>query len=234
MTENKSANISLSEIFTTAGIEWGAFVTLLVCQIKGLDAVWEAPKFEEKDLETKIRSTQIPVILIPSMHFGASMFRFLYFRLRSHFYKSLWPFSWKSFLQDANLLEDQLARFLEDTLEKTGAPAFFVISFGSSYPIVAKCLSRPRFASKKFKWISISGPQIKSAPMKLISSPRIRSAFMQPTEGKPEMQIVGECDTLCYPHEVFGTPSPILIPNMGHYGVLLHSKTTQSILEAIS
>jgi len=233
-SDKNGASIGLSEILTTAGVEWGAYVTILACHLGKLTVLWEAPRFEEKDLNSKIKSTQLPVILVPSMHFGSSMFRFLYFRLRSHFFKSLWPFAWKSFLQDSSLLEDQLARFLQEVLDRTGSQEFNLISFGSSHPIVSRCLSRPQFASKSFKWISISGPRIKSAPMKLLSTARIRSAFGQePGPQTPTVQIAGQVDILCYPSEIFGLPEPIYVPNVGHYGVLLHSKTTQSILEAL-
>ena len=228
----ESRSISLSEVLTIAGVEWGALVTLIACHWSPLRPYFESPKFEPKDLGGPLRSTQLPVVLVPSLHLGNSVFRILFWRLKSNYFKSLWPFAWKSFLNQSTLLEDQLSRYLETVFEKTGSDRAFVISFGSSRPLVSRVLSRPRFSSKDIRWFCVSGPSTKPETYTFISTPRLKSAFSQEAPLDPQLLIVGERDTVAFPQKVFGDTF-VSVPDVGHYGVLLHSRTVQSLLDAL-
>ena len=223
-------NMTFSEILTVAGIEWGAFIVLFFSQWSRLPTFQESPRLEKGESP---KVSQLPVVLVPSLHLGSGIFRVLMWRLKSHYFQSIWPFSWKSFLHQNTLLEDQLHRFVLECLERTGSNAITIVSFGSSRPLVSRVLNRPDLSDKQIRWICVSGPKESSDVYRFLSTPRLRKAFEQKTYLEPDVLIVGKNDTVCYPSSIF-EESALVIPEVGHYGCLLHSTTVQKILDELS
>ena len=221
------------EIFSTAAIEWGAVVSVIVTHLRRAKPFFEAPPLKPTD-PGPVSSTQLPVIFVPSLHTGASLFNFLLWRLKKHYFASLWPYNGSSFLKNGRLIEDEIEQFIEMVLTKTGATQFKIVSFGSSRTIIAKLLEK-KYSKNCKKWIAVSAPEKLSPPFKLLSSERLRSTFQEsePFRLQPDLLIVGTHDSLCYPEEVWGAAKRISVPSLGHYSVFLHSTTTQKVLEAL-
>lgn len=226
-------NLSLRSVFAAASIEWGAFLSVMLSHFYRLKAFYEAPPI--KDLAAQPR--QIPVIFIPSLNTKASLFLFLFWRLKARFWNSLWPFNWKSFLEDPELLADQLSSFIEQVLLTTGSQSFRVISFGSSRPLIGKVLQQEHFLNRCDRWIALSAPQKLSRVYKFLGSVRVQRVYNDiryEEQRKPDVLIVGQNDLFCYPEDVWGNQPSIKLDSMGHFGVSLHSTTTQSILSELA
>ncbi len=229
-------DISLSEILSTAAIEWGSYILLLAGSIRSLKIHHEAPPIESeiKDLHMAGAARQIPIILVPSLHSGASIFRSLKWRLKAKFYSSIWPFSFRPFLYRSSLLEDDLQQFITTCLKKTRSKYFRLISFGSSRPIVSRVLNSSRTGGHCLQWVCISGAALPSKTQRLLSTPRFRSVYHTApyTERPPDLLIAGTHDVICYPETIWGdTKAKLSVTPVGHYAVLMHSKTLHAILD---
>lgn len=225
------------DIISLAAVEWGAFLTLLAFHGRRLENIWEASQFAPRDWEQRIPSTQLPIVLVPSPLWSSSLYRLLFYRLRAHYYKSIWPFSFKSFVRDQSLLQYDLEVFLKEVMAKTGSLKLTVISFGSSRPLVARALASKELASLDVQWIAISAPSKLSAPHKLLRWPSIHSIYSNAGDEvrAPDILIRGERDSLTYSRDnVWGQPLRTeIIQDVGHYGALLHSKAVQQILAVL-
>lgn len=225
--------VSFTEIISTAAIEWGAILSLIGCHLFPPKRFFEAPPITNSDAAPQ----QLPVIFVPSLHTGSGVFRFLIWRLQQNFWNSLWPFSWKSFLNNPLLLEDQLLNFIEEVIEKTGAQRFRIISFGSSRPIIAQVLNQKGLSAYCDRWIAVSSPQFLSEALQLLHTKKLKDVYQRQdrdSEKNPNLLIVGENDLICYPSQVWDCEKIITLPRVGHYGAVLHSATTRSILRELS
>ncbi len=222
-------SIKFSEILSAATVEWGALLTLILCHVRRLQPYHEAPPLKEGEYSVQ----QIPVIFVPSLHLGVESFQFLFWRLKKNYWNSLWPFQWKSFLQDPVLLEDQLRNYLIDVISKTEAKRFRIISHGTSRPIVSRVLNDQNLHAYCDRWIAISAPQKLSQSLSFLTSKRVLAAYenREGIDKSPDLNIIGENDSLCYPREVFGEGRQVTLNQVGYLGSLLHSTTTQSILK---
>jgi len=227
--ESQNRQVGLVELLSTAAIEWGAMVSILGAHFYRPGILWEVPRFEDKLSSQNLRPTQIPIILVPSLHVGPSVFCFLYLRLKSHYFQSLWPFQFKSFLKDSIFLEKQLKDFLLEVVTKTASPRCVIISFGTSYPIVSRVLAN-QTSKTKFDWIAISGASKMPDTLKFVSSSSLNSAYVDETKQIPDLSLYGDKDTVCYPKNIFLGKQKLEIPEVGHFGALLHSKCSHSIL----
>ena len=133
------------------------------------------------------------------------------------------------------MLEEELLRFIVSRISKTRSPKITLISFGTSGPVVARVVSRPELASVAVKWVAISAPVKACASLSFLKSRRWKSSLELKTNSTrvPHQLAVGERDTVCYPEEVFGKEPDLTIPDVGHYGALLHSSTTQFVLNVL-
>ncbi|MDB5038873.1 MAG: hypothetical protein JWQ35_2401 [Bacteriovoracaceae bacterium] len=224
--------VSLREILSTTAIEWGALITLTMGQIIGVKGFWEAPPI----LSEKVSARQLPVIFIPSLHTSSGLFRILLWRLQKHFFTSLWPFSWKSFLNSNDLLEDQLLQFIHDVLKSTKSPTIRLVSFGTSRPIISRVLSHPSLSEIQKHWIAISAPKKLSRTLQFLSTTRTKNCFQISTRSftEPNLLIRGSRDVICYPDDVWGEGRSVSISPIGHYAVMLHPITVQRALEELS
>lgn len=226
--------ISFRDILATAAIEWGASLNIIVSHFWPLRRYLETPPLDSESLSSPL---QLPILFVPSLNTHSSVFFFLFWRLKKNYWKSLWPFRWKSFLKDPILLADQLTHQIEVMIKKTGAKRFRVISFGGSRPLVSYVLSQQNLSAYCDKWIAISAPEKRSRTNQLLSTERQRAVYedlnLSETR-KPDLLIVGENDLFCYPDEVWGDCRKIEIPNVGHYGAGLHSTTTQNIMKEMN
>ncbi len=225
----EKASVSLAEVLAIASIEWGGFLTVGALQFLRRRPVYEAPPIR---LNESPRS-HYPIIFVPSLHLNSGLFQILQWRLQKHHYKSLWPFDWPSFLKSAELMEEELLRFIESRIQKTKSPELTIISFGTSGPIIAKTLKRPELESLKIKWIAISAPLHATAALSFLQTERWKSSLTLTTASRrpPDAVIAGERDTVCYPVAVFEREPDLQLKDVGHFGSLLHSSTTQFVLD---
>jgi len=225
-------SIGLTEILSTTGIEWGAILTLTLGQIRGVERFWEAPPLSAGIISAR----QIPIVFVPSLHTGSGIFKILIWRLQKHFFTSLWPFSWRSFLKSNDLLEDQLLKFIQDVLKTTRSSQVRVVSFGTSRPVISRVLAHPSLSDYQKKWIAISAPKTLSRTLKFLSSVRLKSVFQNDFRigQEPNLLIRGSHDVFCYPKDVWGETQSITISPVGHYSVLLHPATVQRTLDELS
>lgn len=235
--QKAGSSISLTDILAAAAVEWGAFLSLLVTHFLPLKSFYEAPPLGLEEASPQ----QLPVIFVPPLHTRSTIYLLLVWRLKKNFWNSLWIFNWKSFLQEPELLEDQLCAFIDKVIHRTEARRFRIISFGSSRPIVAKALDRKGLRAYCDKWLAISAPAYLSSFYQFISTKRMKSAYAHHTSHhtsetpkNPDLVICGENDFFCYPLEVFGESKKIVLPNVGHYSSLLHSSTTQAVMKELS
>src|SRR5690606_37099082 len=130
---------------------------------------------------------------VPSLLTGAGIFQVLKWLLKNRHFKSLWPYTWKTFLRDRLLLEDHLRSYIEHVLAKTEASHFRIISFGSSRPIVAAVLARADMTKACDKWIAISSPLRPTQTMLFLAGKRFEAAYAErsPTEREPNLVIFG-------------------------------------------
>ncbi len=219
------------DVLSMASIEWGAVLTLVATHLQRVHFVYRAPPLRFED-ETR---RQWPIVFVPSLHTGRGLFAIPIWRLKKNFYSSLWPFTWKSFLNSSSLLEDELAHYLTDLIQKTEAPYFRMISFGSSYPIVARVLERPEIKKHCRQWIGISAPSQMSSTMTFLSSKRLREAYQNTDLPRfPDLLIRGSNDSVCYPDDVWKAEREVVISPVGHYSVLLHSTCVRTLLDEMS
>lgn len=223
--------LSFSEILAVAAVEWGAFLSLLAAHLRPHRDFYEAPPLRDRD----ITSHQLPIIFVPSLHLGAGVFRFLMWRLRKNFWNSLWLFRWKSFLNDPELLEDQLQTYIATVIERTKASRFRIVSFGTSRPLVSQVLSRPDLAAYCDKWIAVSSPKLLPKSLNFLSLARAKKSYQRfQKEGRdPDLLIVGENDFFCYPTECWGEVKQVILPHVGHFGAALHALCTQNIMREL-
>lgn len=228
LEDEGSENANLSDLFSTTAIEWGAILTLVLNQILSAETFWEAPPLNESAPNPKM----VPILFVPSLHTSAGIYRILIWRLKKHFFTSLWPFSWKPFLMMNDLLEDQLLQFIHDVLRNTRSHKLRVISFGSSRPIVSRVLQHSSLSEIDKTWISISGPKSISRTLKFLTTRRLRSVFHEDFKNSmdPHLLIRGTRDVICYPDSVWGPQRSAVISGIGHYASLLHPTTLQRIL----
>lgn len=230
-SEIEEDQMSFGFLLSTAAIEWGAILTLIPGQILGSKIFHEAPKITSGRESPK----QIPVIFVPSLQTGAGIFRILLWRLKEHYFTSLWPFSWKPFLIANDLLEDQLLDFLQNILKKTESPAIRMISFGSSRPVIGRVLKHPSLSEIQVKWIAISAPKSLSQTLRFLSSPKSKSVYSETRMGlEPDLLIRGQTDLFCYPDSVWGEGRQLKLPTVGHFAAVLYPTTVQRILDEIS
>lgn len=220
---------TFSQILTHAGIEWGAWISLIGAHLKPIASFYEAPPLND----SKGHPRQIPIIFIPSLHSSPRIFGMLIWRLRKNFCTSLWPFAWKPFIRDELFLKKFLLQHIQDIIARTKSRKINIVSFGTSRPVISKLLEEPQLRDIQFKWIAISAPAHRSPTLRFISSDRIKNTFSESpaSSREPDLLIRGSHDFFCYPESVWGTGASIVIEPMGHYSTLLHSKTTQTILE---
>jgi hypothetical protein len=232
----ENEQISFANILTTASIEWIAMVILSAGQFRKLKPFFEAPPLEYID-PSELPGKQIPLIFIPSLHTAGGLFSILMWRLKKHFYVSLWPHSWKSFLKDSRLLEDELSEYIRMVLQKTKSPRFRVLSFGSSRRIVSRVLSSEEFSKSCDKWIALSAPETASSTMKFLQTERIKSSYLEDTAPlfrSPDLLIYGNHDMICYPLSVWGELKKYPVSPVGHYSLLVHPEIVQKVLEELS
>ncbi len=221
-------SISLRKILSVTAVEWGAGLSLLGCHFKKLHTYHEAPPL----VSGQHTIQQVPVIFVPSLHLGVESFHFLFWRMKKNYWNSLWPFRWKSFLENPELLEDQLHHYLLEVIRATATQRFRIISYGSSRPIVSRVLKRADLQAYCDRWIAISAPEKLPSSMRFVSSKKLLQVYEESSSEyrRPDLLLIGENDTLCSPREVFGSGRQIILDQVGHFGALLHSTTTQSIL----
>jgi hypothetical protein len=226
---SEKTSVSLAEVLAIASIEWGGFLTVAALQFLRRRPVYEAPPIRSQESPR----SHYPIIFVPSLHLNSGLFQILQWRLHKHHYKSLWPFDWPSFLRNADLMEEELLRFIESRIQKTNSPELTIISFGTSGPIVAKTLKRAELQSLKVKWLAISAPIHPTAPLSFLQTERWKSSVTLLTESlqSPDAVIAGERDTLCYPVSVFERMPDLHLRDVGHFGALLHSSTTKFVLD---
>jgi hypothetical protein len=223
--------LNLTMVLSTAAIEWGAILTMVPGQILGARLFLEAPPLTSG----KETARQCPIVFIPSLHTGSGIFRILLWRLKKHFFTSLWPFSWKPFLMANDLLEDQLLEYLKEVLRRTRSTKLRIISFGTSRPLVSRVLNDPSLHDIQKKWIAVSAPKTLSRTLRFLSTPRLKNVFAEPKIGKdPDLVIRGQNDVLCYPGSVWGEQRALTLPTIGHFAALLYPATVQRILEEFS
>ncbi len=226
------SRLDLLGLISTAAIEWGAILSLALMHFYPARVFNEAPPLST----TEVNPQHIPIIFVPSMHTSASIFNFLIWRLKKNDWYSLWPFHWKFFLNDSELLQDQLFTFISEVIEKTKAQRFRLISFGTSRPIVLKVLNRGDLKAYCDKWIAISSPLKLSSFYSFVSSPKLKKVYGDESlEAKdPDIQIVGEDDFFCQSADHFGNGKKVVVPKIGHFASLLHSSTIQHTLKELS
>lgn len=227
-----STQPSFREILSLAAIEWGAIISLEFSHLFRMKIFFEAPPIAQSDVTPQ----QLPVVFVPSLHTGAGIFNFLFWRLKKNFWNSLWPFRWKPFLNQPELLVDQLRQYIQNVIERTKTNRFRIVSFGSSRPIVSRLLDDQKLSIYCDKWIAISSPAQLSAPLELLSTRKLKLAYRKSEnlERNPDLLIVGENDFWCYPDKVWGNSKRISLSRVGHFGTLLHSTTTQNVLKELS
>lgn len=223
--------IDFAGFFSTGAIEWGAMVVLHACRLFKARPFYETPPLRYEAAS----QFQFPIVFVPSLHSGPGIFRILVWRLKKHFYSSLWPFSWRPFLQSSVLLEDELAQYLIQLLKKTESTNFRIISFGTSRPIVGRVLERPELKGRCDHWIAISAPAQLSPTLRFLSTARLKSVFTDETSPmmQPHLLIRGSSDTFCYPDDVWNHEKQLIISPAGHYASLLHPTTVQTVLEEL-
>lgn len=235
-TQTQKIEISLSEILTTASIEWIAMVILSFGQFRSLKPLFEAPPLEYVKPE-QLSTKQIPIIFVPSLHTSGGLFSILMWRLKKHFYLSLWPYSWRSFLKDSRLLEDELTEFIRTVLKETKSSKFRILSFGSSRRIVSRILSSDEFSKHCEKWIALAAPETMSATMRFLQTERLRSSYFEdttPLVRSPDLLLCGTHDLFCYPPSVFGEGRTHRVSPVGHYSLLIHPDVVQKTLEELA
>jgi pimeloyl-ACP methyl ester carboxylesterase len=227
----EETSLSVLDILAVASVEWGAFLTVAVAQLQPVRHFHEAPPLRDRNFSPQ----QLPVIFVPSLHLGAGLFRFLTWRLKKNFWNSLWLFQWKPFLRDPLLLEDQLHSFIEETLQRTQATRFRIVSFGTSRPIVANVLHRADLSEYCDKWIAISSPASLPKSLRFFSSAKAKRAYQNALgiEKIPDLLIVGENDFFCYPSSCWGESQQVVLPHVGHFGTPLHALCTQSVIREL-
>lgn len=229
--QSQSREVSLAEILSTAGIEWGSMLVFGVCHLFPPSRTLEAPPLFF--IESPRR--QSPIVFIPSLHTGRGLFKILIWRLKKHHFSSLWPFTWKSFLTSSVLLEDQIRDFLNMVIQRTQSSQITIISFGTSRPVISRVLNDPILRASCQTWIAISAPEQISSTLRFISTPRLRSVFQNNGDGpQPDLVITGSHDTFCYPDSVFGNVRRVTIEPVGHYGSLFHSEVVQNIMRELN
>lgn len=200
----KSESSSFADIISAAAIEWGAILHMVASHFISPKVFYQAPPLAD---ETKVSPQQLPVVFVPSLRTGPSIFLFLIWRLKKNFWNSLWPFEWKSFLKDPRLLEDQLFQYIQDITHRTGAKRFRIVSFGSSRPIISSLLSREDLSAYCDRWIAISAPKKLAEAYLLLRTPRVKLAYeeLSPlSKREPDLLVTGENDIFCYPSDVWG------------------------------
>lgn len=222
---------SFAVILSEAAVEWGAAVSLLVAQLFSLKAIHETPPIGDQEVAPQ----QIPVIFVPSLHSGSGVFIFLVWRLKKNFWNSLWPFRWKSFLRNPEFLKDQLLNYIEEVLRKTNSKRFRLVSFGSSRQIISQILQDSRLRNYCDRWLAISGPEKISEVHQFLRSQTLIESFSDSSSGlvSPDIVIVGETDSFCYPENVWGDVPVVKLSNVGHFGAALHSTTTRTIMHEL-
>ena len=229
---NIEANFDFFDLISATAIEWGAIISLIVLHFYPARVYHEAPPLKED----RDSPTLTPIIFVPSLHTGSSIFNFMIWRLKKNNWHSLWHFQWKFFLKDSELLEDQLFNTISEVIEKTNARRFRIVNFGSSRPVVMRVLNRKDLRAYCDKWIAISSPISLSNFFQFISSIRLKKVYatIESENKNPDLQIIGENDFFSYPISHFGEGRKILIPKIGHFSCLLHSTTIQSTLKELS
>lgn len=230
--QSSNDSLRLSEVLSTAAIEWASVIFAMICMVTTVRPFLECPPLHGHADSLK----QLPVVLIPSLHSGSGLFRLLTWRLKGHFFLSIWPFYWKSFLITEELLEDNLESYLDQMLTRTGAPNFRIISFGTSRPIIAELLHRRQDLKEKCdRWIAISAPKALTPALKFLKTKRLVSAYDRAQSSiDPDVSIYGTHDTLCFPSNVFQGNRMHAITPMNHYSVLFHSTTLQIIFQELT
>lgn len=227
-------NLSFAEVLSTAAVEWSAQMILAVGHLKPPQIFLEAPPLDSPSTSTQSFRKQLPIVFVPSLHTGSGIFTLMIWRLKKHHFKSLWPFSFKPFLRDRALLEDELVVFIQKLMQRTKSQRFRLVSFGSSLPIVSGALSRPELRDHCEKWIAISAPQSASAAMKFLVTPRIQSCYLQDEfkmQRQPDFQLCGTHDIYAYPSSLFGDGPKEWIEPVGHYSLMTHPSVVQRTLE---
>ncbi len=230
--QQQEPEMSFADILSTTAIEWGALITLMFTHLKPPAIFNETPPIGREKHDAK----QYPILFVPSLHTGRGVFSILCWRLKKHFYTSLWPFQWKPFLNSSALLEDQLLQFILEITRKTNSPILRVMSFGSSHPIVARVLDHPSLSHITKKWISVSGPRSMSQTMKFLSTRRIREVFAADFKfrSRANLLIHGSRDVFCWPESIFEAERMVSVHPVGHFSVLLHPTTVQRALDEFS
>lgn len=230
--QQRDEETSIIEVFSTTSIEFGALLTLLPGQLFPPSVEHEAPPLSSG----KISSTQVPIVFVPSLHTGRGIFTILFWRFKKHFFTSLWPFEWKSFLKKEELLEDQILEYFVQVIHRTKSNRLHILSFGSSRKLVGRALLSPQLSGIEKKWIAISGPRILGQVYRFLSTARIRSLLKEDSrpEAEPHLLIRGTHDVLCFPDSVWGETRQSIIHRVGHYSTLLHPTTVQRALQEFS
>jgi hypothetical protein len=232
LSENK--NFSFSEVLSTAAVEWSAQLILAIGHLRPPQIFLEAPPLDAPSSSTKAFRKQLPIIFVPSLHTGSGIYSLSIWRLKRHHFTSLWPFSWKPFLRDRILLEDELVQFILKMLDQTKSPRFRLVSFGSSRPVVASALSRPELLERCEKWIAISAPETAGPAMRFLLTPRTKSCYLTDTakaSRQPDFQLCGTHDIYAYPSANFGDSPKEWIEPVGHYSLMIHPAVIQKSLE---
>jgi len=228
-------SVSFTELLSVAAVEWGAFLTIMICHLIPMRYFHEAAPLRDGEFTVQ----QVPIIFVPSLNLGAASFQFLFWRLKRNYWNSLWPFQWKSFLESPDLLEDQLRNFIKQVVSNTEAKRFRIISFGTSRPIVSRALDDSNLQAYCDRWIAISAPEVLSDTLRYVSTKKslqcygVNYSSNVNSKKRPDLVICGENDFICYPRQVFGDSRHLVLGHMGHLGSLLHSDTTQAILKEL-
>lgn len=227
--QSEAPHLGFIEILTIAGIEWGAWISLMAAHLRPVKSFHEAPPLKTAYPHPR----QVPIIFIPSLHTSCRIFGMLLWRLKQNFCTSLWIFSWKSFVRDELLLKKSLLVFIQEIAAETKSNEIHLISFGTSRPVIASLLEDPGLKNLRFRWIAISAPAFRSSTLRFLSTDRLNNTFKSesPTQKQPDLLIRGSEDFFCYPNDIWGKVPNIVVERMGHYSTLLHSKTTQTVLE---
>jgi hypothetical protein len=229
--------LSFASWMSAAAVEWGAIVCLLASHLKKPKTVHYTPRFLSREDGAQMPPTQRPIVFVPSLHSSSRLFQFLVYRLRSNYFKSLWPLSLPSFLKDPELLVWDLKNRLLEVHRKTGSFEFHVVSFGSSRPLVAQALSEiSQMYGIQLRWICLSGAAKISGPLQFLAPPRtLRIYESWPREERsPDLLVSAENDFFLYPDSIWGSSlRHVVVPDVGHFACLLHSATVQAILSEL-
>lgn len=237
--QNQSSDLKTShglrDILSIASVETIAQIILGIGHFRKPKVFLDAPPLDS--VASHFVRKQLPVIFIPSLHTGAGLFSVMIWRLKRHNYSSLWPFAWKPFLKDHELLEDQLADYLRQVLIRTRGTRFRIVSFGSSRRVISHVLQMPEFKEACEKWIAFAAPSKASATMKFMLTARIRSSYIEDESiltKHPHALLVGTHDIYCYPKEVFGEDNIEFVEPVGHYSLMIHPSVTQKAIEELA